>query len=57
MEEKLKKAKEEAIRLENENTKLMWKYATGFWKGIIILGGIAFFYLFVRLGVFIGNLF
>ena len=44
MEERFKRAKEEKNKIENENTKLMWKYASLFWKIIIVLGCISLFY-------------
>ena len=56
MEEKLKKAREEVTRIENENIKLMWKYAPWIFKLIIILGCLVGVIIFTKLGFYIRTL-
>ena len=40
--DKIKSLKKEITQEENRRTKLMWQYAPGFWKFIIVLGVTAF---------------
>jgi len=55
MEEKLKKAREEVTRIENENIRLMWKHAPLIFKLIIIFGCLIGVGILIRLGFYIGT--
>ena len=55
MEEKLKKAREEVTRIENENIKLMWKHAPLIFKLIIIFGCLIIMIFLLKLGSYLGK--
>ena len=53
--DRIKDLKKEIAQEENRRTKLMWQYASGFWKFIIVLGVIALMYLGFKLGQYLFN--
>lgn len=49
----LQNLKKKISQEENKRTKLMWQYANGFWKFIIVLGFLALMYISYRFGQYL----
>ena len=48
-EKTVQELKKELIEKENQNTKLMWKYAPWEWKLIIVLGCLTALYIIIKI--------